>query len=250
MKKKDDSETWIYGFNPVLEAIKSGNRVSAVYLSIQRDKGASGIAQPAAERNIPVRFEDRSFFDARFPKGHQCVAASVKRVCLVSLEELMEAPGKADEPAFFVILDCIEDPRNFGAIIRCVDAAGAHGIVFQSHRSAGLTPLVAKASAGALEHANLVEIVNVKHAIEKMKKNDILIVGAEAGSKRTPWDVDLTVPIAIVLGSEGRGLRRTVGEMCDLTVSLPMKGGVNSLNVSVAAGILSYEIARQRSGPA
>ncbi len=119
-------------------------------------------------------------------------------------------------------------------------------MVFQSHRSAGVTSLVSKASAGALEHVNLAEVVNIKHSMDKMRKADITIIGAEADSELTMWDVDMKVPLTVVIGSEGEGLRRTVREMCDFTVNLPMRGMVNSLNVSVATGILAYEVMRQR----
>ncbi|MCL0051661.1 RNA methyltransferase [Thermodesulfovibrionales bacterium] len=132
-------------------------------------------------------------------------------------------------------------------MLRVADATGIHGVVFQSRRSAGITPVVVKASAGAVEHVNLVEVTNIKHSIGKMKESGILIVGAEVGSEMRLWNVDMNRPLALVIGSEGRGLRRTVKDMCDLLVTLPMKGEINSLNVSVAAGILSYEVMRQRT---
>jgi 23S rRNA (guanosine2251-2'-O)-methyltransferase len=213
---------------------------------MQRHEHIQKIADMAKTAGIRVEFEEKDFFDSRFQKGHQGVAAVVEKKRLLTMDELMIESKKKKESHFFIVLDGVEDPRNFGAILRAADAAGVHGIVFQSHRSAGITPIVSKASAGAIEYVNLVETVNIKHAIEKMKKMDITIVGAEAGSKLTPWDIDLKEPIAFVIGSEGQGLRRTVKEMCDFVVSLPMMGRVNSLNVSVAAGILSYEVIRQR----
>lgn len=244
MHRKAEKESWLYGVNPVLEALRSGRTIKSIHLSRQRH---DEVLKLAKEMSVAVEFEEREFFDSRFPKGHQGVAALAPKKKTLGIDDLLDVPEQIGEPAFFLILDCIEDPRNFGAILRGADAAGVHGVVFQSHRSAGLTPVVSKVSAGAMEHVNLVEVVNVKHAIEKMKKRDILIIGAEAGSERIPWDVDMKVPLAIVVGSEGHGLRRTVGEMCDMTVSLPMKGRVNSLNVSVAAGVISYEVLRQRS---
>lgn len=243
---KGDKESWLYGLNPVLEAVKSGRKITSIYISKQRHEQTQKISALAKEQGIRIEFADKEFFDSKFHKGHQGVAALVEKKRLLSIDELLAIPEKRGETPFFLILDLIEDPRNFGAILRVADAAGVHGVVFQSHRSAGVTSLVSKASAGALEYVNLVEVVNIKHAIEKMKKLDITIIGAEADSEFTIWDVDMKVPLAAVIGSEGEGLRRTVKEMCDFTVNLPMRGTVNSLNVSVATGILAYEVMRQR----
>lgn len=246
MKDKSAKEEWLYGFNPVLEAIKSGRKIKTVYISRQRHEHIQKIIEMAKAEGIPVEFAERDFFDTRFHKGHQGVAAVVAQKKLLSIDELLIIAERSGEAQFFLVLDLIEDPRNFGAILRVADAAGVHGVVFQSHRSAGITPIVSKASAGALEYVNLAEVVNIKHAIDKMKKLNITIVGAEAGSELTPWDIDMEGPMAFVIGSEGQGLRKTVREMCDFVVSLPMRGKVNSLNVSVATGILSYEVIRQR----
>jgi 23S rRNA (guanosine2251-2'-O)-methyltransferase len=242
---KDKTE-WLYGLNPVMEAIKSGRKISALYISKQRHEDIRKITEVAETKNIPVKFAERDFFDGRFHKGHQGIAAVVEKKKFLSIEDLLEMPAQKSETPFFFILDLIEDPRNFGAILRVADAAGVHGVVFQSHRSAGVTSIVSKASAGALEYVNLVEVVNIKHAIDKMKKEDIIIIGAEADSETNMWDADMRSPLALVIGSEGQGLRRTVRGMCDVVVKFPMKGRVNSLNVSVAAGVLSYEVVRQR----
>lgn len=246
MKKEKAKAEWIYGFNPVLEAIKSGRKIGAVYISMQRHEHILKIVDMAKAAGIRVEFAEKDFFDSRFQKGHQGIAAVVEKKRLLTMDELMIESENKKEPPFFIVLDGIEDPRNFGAILRVADAAGVHGVVFQSHRAASITSIVAKASAGAVEHINIAQVVNIKHAIEKMKRSDITIVGAEAGSTLTPWDIDMSSPLSFVIGSEGQGLRRTVKEMCDFVVSLPMKGHVNSLNVSVAAGILSYEAIRQR----
>lgn len=246
MHKKDDRANWIYGVNPVSEAIKSGRRINTVYIQQQSQKHLNPIIEAAKTHGIPVKYETKDFFESRFHKGHQGVAAQASRKETINVEELLDIPAKTGEAPFFIILDTIEDPRNFGAILRVADAAGVHGVVFQSHRSAGITPVTSKASSGALEHVNLTEAVNIKHVMEKMKKQGIALIGAEAGSGREPWELDMSEPIALVIGSEGEGLRRTVREMCDVMVSLPMRGTVNSLNVSVAAGILAYEVLRQR----
>ncbi len=248
MKKENAKAEWLYGFNPVLEAIKSGRKIKTVYISKQRHEQVQKIIELAKAEGIRIEFAERDFFDTRFHKGHQGIAAVVEQKGLLTIDELLTIPEKRKELAFFLILDLIEDPRNFGAILRVADASGVHGVVFQHHRSAGITPVVSKASAGALEYVNLAEVVNIKHAIDKMKRLNIMIVGAEAGSELTPWDIDMKEPMAFVIGSEGQGLRKTVREMCDFVVSLPMRGMVNSLNVSVAAGILVYEVIRQRLG--
>jgi 23S rRNA (guanosine2251-2'-O)-methyltransferase len=246
MKDKGGKAEWLYGFNPVIEAIKSGRKIKTVYISKQRHEQVQKIIELAKAEGIRVEFAERDFFDTRFYKGHQGIAAVVEKKGFLTIDELLAIPEKKGESAFFLILDLIEDPRNFGAILRVADATGVHGVVCQSHRSAGITPIVSKASAGALEYVNLAEVVNIKHAIDKMKRLDITIIGAEAGSELTPWDIDMKGPMAFVIGSEGQGLRKTVREMCDFVVSLPMRGIVNSLNVSVATGILSYEVIRQR----
>jgi 23S rRNA (guanosine2251-2'-O)-methyltransferase len=163
----------------------------------------------------------------------------------ITIEALMEIPDKKGETPFFVILDCIEDPRNLGAILRSAEAAGVHGVVIQERRSAKPGPEAAKASAGAMEHIPVCVVSNIKHAIEAMKKIGITIVGAEAGKQPSPWEVDLRGPAALVLGSEDKGVRRVVREKCDMIVSLPIRGQVTSLNTSVAAGILIYEYLRQ-----
>lgn len=245
-RSKLAKENWIYGINPVSEGIRSERKISCLYVSKQRNELIKNIIQDAGDRGIPVKYVDKEFFDSRFDKGHQSIAASVEQKKVISIESLLELPGQRGEASFFLILDCIEDPRNLGAILRVADSAGVHGVVIQSHRSAGITSFVSKASAGAVEYVNVVEVVNIKHAIDKMKKMDIAIIGAEAGSENTPWDIKMDIPIALVIGSEGYGLRRTVKDMCDYIISLPMKGQVNSLNASVAAGILAYEVLRQR----
>jgi len=242
-----DSE-FIYGLNPVLEALSAGRKVREIFLS--SGKGDSPrileIEKEAKKKNISLTKAEISFFHAHFPKGHQGVAARVSPKNYISLEELLEIPSRKNEPPFFIILDCIEDPRNFGAILRVADAAGVHGIVIQSFRSVSLSSEVSKASAGAVEYVPVSRVANIKHAIGEMKERGIQIIGAEAGGEKFVWDLDLALPLALVIGSEGKGLRKTVKENCDIIISLPMKGKINSLNVSVAVGILTFEILRKR----
>ena len=246
---QNSSEHFIYGINPVFEIIKSDRKVHNVYIQRQTEKHLQKIIDLARQKQVPVKTVDREFFEDRFDKGHQGVAASVAPKKTIDIDTLLDLAFNKTNSPFFLVLDCIEDPRNFGAILRVADAAGLNGVVFQSRRAAGISPLVYKASAGAIEHVNLSEIVNIKHAIGKMKERDVVIIGAEADSKTGLWDVDMTAPLALIVGSEGEGLRQTVRSMCDIIVNLPMRGMVNSLNVSVATGIIAYEVLRQRRKP-
>lgn len=241
------SEEWIYGLNPVLEALRSGRSVKTVFVSSGRQEKVLEVRREAEARGVLVKAADNVFFDSKFPKGHQGVAARVAQRGYATIGELLMIPSTKSEIPLFVILDGIEDPRNFGAILRSVDAAGVHGVVIQSHRSASLGPEVAKTSAGAIEYVPVSMVSNIKHAMREMKEDGITIIGAEAGDYPAIWEADLTVPVAVVIGSEGRGARKTVRESCDMILSIPMKGKINSLNASVAAGILLFEILRQRA---
>lgn len=243
---KREEREWIYGVNPVIEALLSGREVEEIFISSSRRERLETILKKAKIRNIRVRIEDKEFFDSRFPKGHQGVAALIRKREYITLEDMLDIPSKEGEDAFFVILDCIEDPRNVGAIVRTAEAVGVHGIIMQAYRSAGIGPEMVKTSAGAIEHIPISIVPNIKKAIKLMKERNILVIGAEAGSNPAPWDIDLSGPVGVVVGSEGKGLRRTVKENCDIIISIPMKGRINSLNVSVATGILLFEILRQK----
>jgi 23S rRNA (guanosine2251-2'-O)-methyltransferase len=239
-------EGWIYGLNPVLEALRAGTKISAVYLSASRREKVLDLDQALARRGMPAKKVDESFFEEKFPKGHQGVAARVESRSYADLEDLTDIPEKKGQVPLFLILDGIEDPRNFGSILRVADAGGVHGVVIQSHRSASLTPEAVKASAGASEHVVISMVPNIKHAISSMKEAGVTIVGAEAEGDKTVWDMDFTGSIALVVGSEAEGMRRTVKEHCDHIIRLPMQGKVNSLNAAVATGIIVFEIMRQR----
>lgn len=241
------SEEWIYGLNPVLEAFRAGRKIKTVYVASGRHEKAEMVRQEAGKRGIPVETPSPAFFDGRFPKGHQGIAARVVQKGYLALDDLLAIPAKKGEPALFIVLDGIEDPRNFGAILRSADAAGGHGVVIQSHRAATPGPEAAKASAGAVEYVPVSMVPNIKHAMRVMKEEGISVAGLEADGDIALWDADLTVPLALVIGSEGKGARKTVRENCDIMVTIPMMGKVNSLNASVAAGIALFEILRQRS---
>lgn len=244
--RNEDTAEYIYGINPVSEALRAGRPLFALYVLESAHRNVSGLIREAEKQKITIRHAGKDFFEERFGKGHQGIAAHVARKKMLSANDLPELLARIKGPAFFLVADCIEDPRNFGAMLRTAEVAGVHGVIFQQQRSAGISPAVSKASAGALEHLSLIETVNIKHALRVLKDAGVMIVGAEAGSDTEPWDLTLTGPVAIVMGSEGEGLRRTVRDLCDKIVTLPMKGRVTSLNVSVASGILLYEVLRQR----
>ncbi len=240
------NKNWIYGLNPVKEALKSGREIKCIFLSRKRYERLVEIKKIAEEKNIPLKIMDSSFFDKSFGKGNQGIAAEVSSKKYISLEDLIDIPREKNEIPLFYILDCIEDPRNFGAILRVADAAGVHGIIIQSYRSVSLDSKISKVSAGAVEYVPVSIVPNIKHAISTMKKMEITIIGAEANAGKNFWEIDLKKPLALVIGSEGKGIRKTVKEKCNILARIPMSGKINSLNVSVATGIFTFEILRQR----
>jgi 23S rRNA (guanosine2251-2'-O)-methyltransferase len=236
----------ICGINPVLEALAAGTRHFDRLLIVKglRSRRLEGAIRRATHLGIPLRFEMRETLD-RMAGGvpHQGIIAVVSEKPVLSLESLLDA---VHPPALVVVLDGVEDPRNLGAVLRTAEAAGAAGVVLPERHSAGLSETVARASAGALEHVPVARVGNLVQALETLKARGVWVVGYDAaGTER--WDaVDLARPVALVLGGEGRGIRRLVREHCDHLVSIPHFGHVSSLNVSVAAGIALYEAVRQR----
>lgn len=246
MRREKQRTDWIYGLNPVLEAIRSGRGVKSVFISSSRKEKTSDIEKEISASGITLKKTDNLFFDSRFPKGHQGIAAIVSPREYTDLEDLLKIPSIKSEVPLFLVIDCLEDPRNFGAVLRVADAGGVHGVVMQEYRSATLSPEAVKTSSGASEYVPIAVVPNIKHAIKEMKDMGLTIIGAEAEQGKAIWDLDLGMPLSVVIGSEGRGLRKTVRENCDFLVSLPMKGKINSLNVSVATGVIVFEIMRQR----
>ena len=235
----------VYGINPVLEALRAG-RVRRLRVA-RSDRRIDEALTLARELRVPVERVDVQVL-GRVARGgaHQGIAADLAPPRDYSLEELVTLA--APEPPLIVVLDGIEDPHNVGAIIRTADAAGCHGIVRQQRHAASLEGIAGKASAGAVAHVKVATVVNVARAIEELKTLSVWTVGLEAGSDASYHQVDLTLPTALVLGAEGTGLRRLVRERCDRLVSIPMFGAVDSLNVSVAAGVTLFEAVRQRHG--
>jgi 23S rRNA (guanosine2251-2'-O)-methyltransferase len=235
----------IYGINPVLEALRA-RRVTTLRVSPRADDRLTALVRLAEEQDVAVRRVsadelDRLAGSAR--QRHQGVIADVEEARSFSVEELVTAAGG---PPLIVVLDSIEDPHNVGAILRTVDAAGASGVVRQSRHAARLNGAAAKASAGAVSHVRVAEVVNIARAIQDLKQAGVWTVGLDGRAPKRYDEIDWTLPSAVVLGAEGAGLRRLVRERCDWLASIPMAGHVQSLNVSVAAGIALFEASRQR----
>lgn len=246
---KSDGFQWqLEGRNPVMEALRAGKTIEKILVAKGNREGAiSDILKIAKEKKIVIQEVDRRRLDSISQTGsHQGVIALTTPYNYASVEDILERAQQANEPPFVVVLDCIEDPHNLGAIIRTAECCGVHGIIIPKRKAVGLTPTVVKASAGAVEYVLVARVTNIASTLELLKERGLWVVGAEAEAK--PYTLeDMKGPIALVIGGEGKGLRRLVKEKCDYLVGIPMKGKINSLNASVAAGILMYEVLRQRS---
>lgn len=233
----------IYGINPVLEAIKAG-RAREILVAQRADDRLQRLLDEAARHRVRVRYVTRDELDHAARGGlHQGVTAEVERQTEATLEDLADTSKGAP---LIVVLDEVEDPQNVGAILRTVDAAGGSGLVRQTRRAAPLDGAAAKASAGAVNHVRVADVVNIARSLETLKQAGVWTVGLDAAAKMAYYEWDLTLPTALVVGAEGHGLRRLVRERCDQVVGIPMLGHVGSLNVSVAAAIVLYEAVRQR----
>jgi 23S rRNA (guanosine2251-2'-O)-methyltransferase len=234
----------IYGLNPVLEALRAG-RVRKLRVGPRADRRVEDAIALARKAGVPVERTDAAALDRAARGGvHQGLAADVDAPRDYGIDELVA--GASPEVPLLVVLDSVEDPHNVGAVLRSVDAAGAHGVVRQARHAAALDGIVAKASAGAVTSVRIATVVNIARALDELKEAGVWTVGLAGDSPERYDEIDLTVPTAIVLGAEGTGLRRLVRERCDRLAAIPMKGQVESLNVSVAAGVMLFEAVRQR----
>jgi len=231
--------------NPLIEILKSSpRRINKIVLQKEEGHRPLGtIVGLAKEARVPYLFLPRAVMDKMAPH-HQGVIATLAPKEFASLDEILKAGG---EKPFLVLLDEIEDPQNLGAVLRSAEIAGADGVVLPERRSAGLTETVYEVSAGALEHLKVARVGNLAQAMERLKKRGIWIVGAVGGGDGFYWDFDYTLPVAVVLGSEGKGLRPLIRESCDKVLSIPMRGKITSLNVAAAAAVFLFEAARQRT---
>ncbi len=247
MEFEKEQQGLIIGRNAVTEALKSGRSIDSLMVAQGERGGSVGkIIAQCRDRGIVVKETDRRKLDKICGgENHQGVAAWAAVHEYSSVEDILENAKSKNESPFVIICDEIEDPHNLGAIIRTADACGAHGIIIPKRRGVALTYAVGKVSAGAVEYVPVARVANLASTIEELKEKGFWVYGADMDGKR--WDEqDYTGSVALVVGSEGKGISRLIREKCDFIVSLPMKGKINSLNASVAAGILMYEIAKHR----
>lgn len=239
----------IEGRNAVIEALRVGTAIDKIYIAKgETDKTLGHIASRARDAGIVVVEADRRKLDGiSRTHAHQGVIALAAVREYVTVESILSAAAERGEPPLLVVCDEISDPHNLGAILRTAECAGAHGVIIPKRRSAGLTAVVDKTSAGALEHMAVARVPNLAAAIETLKKNGLWIYGTAAEGANELWKTDLTGPACIVIGSEGTGISRLVREKCDFLVSIPLRGQISSLNASAAAAVLLYEALRQRS---
>ena len=237
----------IEGRNPVIEAIKGDREIEKIMISNTSKEGSiKKIVGMAREKNIMIQNVDKHKLDEiSTSHAHQGVIAIVSEYKYWELDDLIKKAKDSEEDPFFIILDEITDPHNLGTIIRTADAVGAHGIIIPKRRSANITPVVAKASAGAVEYVPVCKVTNIVNTIKKLKEEGMWIAAADMDGQ-TFYEQDLTGPLGLVIGSEGFGVSRLVKQNCDFIVKMPMIGNVTSLNASVAGGILLYEIFKQR----
>ena len=239
----------VYGINPVMEALKAQRRQIRELLIVtgRRDRRMDELEALAREKGVPVTRMDGEALEALCGTDHhQGAALQAGALPGMAPEDLLQVAQKRGEEPFIVLLDSIEDPRNLGAIIRTAHCAGAHGVVVPKDRSAQLTGLVSKASAGALEHMPVAVVTNLAKAMETLKEGGLWLAGLDADGECSLFGGDFKGPLGIVVGSEGKGIRPLVKKGCDFIVSIPLKGVVDSLNASVAASLVMYEVVRQR----
>ena len=244
-----EREEWLAGRNPVWEALQAGRKLKKVFLA-EKAHGPQldAIAALVQKRGIPLEYCERRELDRLANGGrHQGVMAMAEPLATVTVDNLLARARTRGENPILLLLDGVEDPQNVGSIIRTVEVAGGHGVILPERRSAGLNATVLKASAGAANHLPVAMVKNTVRGIEELKAKGCWVIGADqAGDNLWTSPFDLTLPLCLVLGSEGRGLSRLAKEKCDLLLRIPMQGRVSSLNVSVAAGILLYEVLRRR----
>ncbi len=231
----------IYGRNAVFEALKSRRKVYE--MNAQEDSNED-LIKIAKEKKVKIIMKTRKELDKLTKNKHQGIILRVEEYGYKELDYVLK--NSRNKYPFIVLLDGIEDPHNLGAILRGCDAAGVDGAVITKHNSVKVNPTVAKVSTGAIEHVNVVLAVNLRNIIDKLKKEGFLIVGSDSEGDKKYNEVDYKCPLALIIGSEGKGLRELTRKLCDFLVKIPMKGKVNSLNASVAAGILMFEVNRQR----
>ena len=249
MAFENDREDVVEGRNAVIEALRAGRPIDKIYIAKgETDKTLGHIASRARDAGIVVVEADRRKLDAMSAtKAHQGVVAvaAVREYC--DVEDILAIAAERGEPPFLVACDEISDPHNLGAILRSAYCAGAHGVILPKRRSAGLTGIVDKTSAGAAEHMAVARVANLPSALRDLKGRGLWVYGTAADAPASLWETDFSGPVCLVIGSEGEGMGRLVREQCDFLVSIPMRASLDSLNASAAAAVLLYEVLRQRS---
>lgn len=247
MERSEQNEFLIEGRNAVIEAFRAGKTIDRLYvLDGCKDGPILTIKREAAKQGSQIKYVTKERLDQMSETGrHQGVIASAAAYAYAEVETLLQRAKEKGEAPFFLLLDGIEDPHNLGAIIRTANQAGAHGVIIPKNRAVGLTATVAKASAGALNYTPVAKVTNLGQTIEELKKEGLWFVCADMGGEAM-YELNLKGPIGLVIGAEGSGVSRLVRERCDMCAQIPMRGDIDSLNASVAAGILAYEIVRQR----
>ncbi|TCS81567.1 23S rRNA (guanosine(2251)-2'-O)-methyltransferase RlmB [Tepidibacillus fermentans] len=247
-KQNNQDQTYIMGKNSVFEALQSDRSINKIYIAEGIQKSSlHKLLTLAKEKRVITQFCPKKKLDQITENGnHQGVVASIASYEYSDLVDLVQKAKKGNKPPFFVLLDEIEDPHNLGSILRTSDVVGVDGVIIPKRRSVGLTATVSKTSAGAIEYVPVSRVTNLAQTIDFLKEEGFWIVGTDASAKQMYHEVDYKMPVVIVIGSEGKGISRLVREKCDYMVKLPMQGHVNSLNASVAAGIILYEVYRNR----
>ncbi|MGI6030980.1 MAG: 23S rRNA (guanosine(2251)-2'-O)-methyltransferase RlmB [Eubacteriales bacterium] len=246
---READETRLEGRNAVLEALRSGRTIDKLFiLKGEREGSLQRIFAIAREQRVVISEVERAKLDDMSQTGaHQGVIAQCAAVAYCQVEEILQLARERGEAPFVILCDEINDPHNLGAIIRTAEGAGAHGVIIPKRRSVGLTSTVAKAAAGALEHMPIARVASLDRTIELLKQEGLWVFGADMDGQDDYYRMDLKGPIALVVGSEGFGMGHLIQKKCDFLVKIPMCGEINSLNASVAAGILMYEVVRQRA---
>ena len=247
-REQQPAETLIEGRNAVAEALRAGRAIDKLYVARgETDHTLSRLIAQAKGAGVVVAEADRRKLDAMSEThSHQGVIAVAAAAAYASVEDMLRLAEERGEAPLLVICDEISDPHNLGAVIRTAECVGAHGVIIPKRRSAGLTAVVAKTSAGAVSHLPVARVPNLPALLKDLKKRNIWVFGAAAGGSVSLWEADWTLPAAVVIGSEGDGMSRLVEESCDFLVRIPMKGRISSLNASAAAAVLLYEALRQR----
>lgn len=241
------SQNYVVGRNAVIELLRAEKSIDKIYIAPDLISKLRDITTLAKNQGVVVVECDRRKLDTMSPDlSHQGVIAQPSCRDYISVEDILEVAISRDEKPFIVVCDGITDPHNLGAIIRSAESAGAHGVIIPKRRAVGLTSVVAKSSAGALEHIGIARVSNIAQTIELLKSKNVWIFGADAGGDTTLYDADFVGSTAIVIGAEGDGISKIVRKSCDFIVSIPMNGKINSLNASVACGVILYEAVRKR----